>query len=99
MLLVFLPPDVYIFFCDCLSHYSLSVSSRGPDIKVDPRSGCLILPVIPDGRLQFYNPENDSVLTTVSFDHIANIGSVASQSKLSSPYQSEYKLFSCCDLL
>ena len=43
------------------------VTDRKIGLKVDPRSGSLVVPVFPHGRLQFYNPEKDSVLSTVSF--------------------------------
>ena len=60
-------------FTDLLFAHAFVVSDRRTDIKLDPRTGCLALPVIPDGRLQFYNPERDSVLATVSFVLMASI--------------------------
>ena len=45
--------------------FLFAVGDCAARMKLDPRTGCLVLPVNPAGNLQFYRPENDSVLMTV----------------------------------
>ncbi|XP_065052953.1 WD repeat-containing protein 75-like isoform X1 [Rhopilema esculentum] len=51
--------------CICVLQGSAEVTNINAGIKHDPRTGCLVLPSFPPGHLQFYDAQEDSILTTV----------------------------------